>query len=533
MSAARPNILVIVADCARSDKWIGPGRRTVTPTLDRLATEGVALPTTIAETACTTPCFSSLLTGAYSFRHGVASVGGYRLVDDLPLLPEILKRHGYYSIMEATGPLLPLAGLTRGFDEYNYRVALDYLAGDWGRKLLARLRSGMPGSPWFMILHLWELHLPRQVDRPFRSDRFGRTPYERAVSSLDARLADILAAAGPDTLTIFTGDHGEKTADEKFLPGTAVPHAAALYGADRTPPLGRFGPHKLLGPMATQQLRARYQPRLEQFCQRVERRRIAHGLWTRLTDTWQLLRLSPSFRLADWRALHAESKRAEMLARTGALSEEACRGRLERVVAALGDERLFDLYLRMWAGMLRLHLLAGHIVHVYDYLVKVPLVLHWPGHLPRGFCTPRLVRQVDIATTLLELLDIPAPSGFSLDGHSFAPLIHGCDWTPQPAYLSVTGQPRDLTLRGVRTEEFKFTYGPADASVPRELYDLRSDPAEQNNLALRQPDRCAELQSLAESFVPVEGPRIRRLDDLSPREQREFEARLRELGYVE
>jgi arylsulfatase A-like enzyme len=533
VSATRPNILLIVADCARSDKWLGRNRRTITPTLDRLAAEGVSIPTTIAETACTTPCFAGLLSGAYSFRHGVAGVGGYRIVDDLPLLPEILKQHGYYTVFEATGPLLPLAGLTRGFDEYNYRVALDYLHGDWGRKLLARLRNSALQSPWFTVLHLWELHLPRQIERPFRSTRFGGTPYERAVSSLDASLAELLAAAGPNTLTIFTGDHGEKTADEQFQPGTAVPRAAELYGADCTPPLGRFGPHKLIGPMATQQLRARYQPRLEQFCQRTERRQIAHGLWTRLADTWRILRLAPSLRLADWRALHADKSRSEMLERTGALSEVACRSRLDKLVAALGDDRLFEMYLRMWAGMLRLHLLAGHVVHVYDYLVKVPLVLHWPARLPRGFNVTRMVRQVDIAATLLDLLDVPASRDFSLDGRSFAPLIHGREWSPQPAYLSVTGQPRDLTLRGVRTEQFKFTYGCADAQVPRELYDLAVDPGESTNLAAQNPDRCAELQKLADSFIPQGGPRIRRLDDLSPRDQRMIETRLRELGYVE
>src|SRR5207247_2260166 len=162
--------------------------------------------------------------------------------------------------------------------------------------------------------------LPRQVARPFRAKRFGRTPYERAVSSLDSRLAALLEAAGPNTLTVLTGDHGEKTADEQYLPGTAVYEAARLYGADRAPLLARLG--------------------------------------------------------------------------------------LERLAARIGDEALFDIYLRIWAGMLRLHLLAGHVVHVYDFLVRVPLVLHWPGGLRGGVASDRMVRQVDIAATLLDLLGI-------------------------------------------------------------------------------------------------------------------------------
>ena len=46
-----------------------------------------------------------------------------------------------------------------------------------------RLRSGAFKSPWFLVLHLWELHLPRQVLPRFRARRFGRTPYDRAVAS--------------------------------------------------------------------------------------------------------------------------------------------------------------------------------------------------------------------------------------------------------------------------------------------------------------------------------------------------------------
>ncbi|GMU83036.1 MAG: hypothetical protein AMXMBFR47_29070 [Planctomycetota bacterium] len=532
-TAGRPNILLVVADCARADKWLGGGRPSKTPNLDRLAAEGVACSTVIAETACTTPCFAAMLTGAFSFRHGIASVGGYRLVDELPTLPQVLKSHGYHTYFEATGPLLPLAGLTRGFDEYNYRIAMEYLHSDWGVKFIERLRSGGFKAPWFIVLHLWELHLPRQVLRPFRSRAFGRTPYDRAVSSLDSQLPRLREAAGANTLWLFTGDHGEKTAEESYQPGTAVTHAAALYGADRTPAMGRFGPHKLLGPVGTAQLRARFQPRLEAFSQRETPRQIGHGLWRRLSDTWQILKLAPSRRITDLLRLRSDAGRAKVVAERGVLDESAAASRLDRLIAALGEDRVFDMYLRMWAGMLRLHLLAGHVVHVYDFLTRVPLVLHWPEGLRGGLKTDRLLRQVDIGRTILDLIGVEPPPGFSPDGRTFKPLIEGAAWTPHPAYLSVTGQPRDLTLRGIRTETHRFVYGPADNAVPRELYDLRTDPGERMNIAAREPALCEELRATTEAMLPVDGPRVRRLDDLTPAQQRQIETRLRELGYVE
>lgn len=532
MNGDRPNMLLIVMDCARSDKWLGAGRRTVTPVMDRLASQGAAFTTTISETSCTPPCFAGLLTGAYSFHHGVSGVGGYRLAEDVPTLAEVLREQGYATYMEATGPLLPLAGMTRGFDEYNYRIAVEYLPGEWGQRLLERLRGGGLKTPWFLVLHLWELHLPRQILRPFRAKRFGHTPYERAVSSLDSQLAALLAAAGPNTLTVLTGDHGEKTADEEYLPGTAVYEAARLYGADRAPLLARLGPHWLIGPVATQQLRARFQPRLENFSQRHTPRPVAHGRLRRLMDTVTLLKLAPTLRPADLWKLHSAAGRAALAESTDALDVHAARRRLDRLAAQIGDEALFDMYLRIWSGMLRLHLLAGHVVHVYDFLVRVPLVLHWPGGQRGGVASDRMVRQVDIAVTLLDLLGIRPPGEFSPDGRPLRPLLDGREWSPSPAYLSVTGQPRDLTLRGVRTEQHKLTYGACDDHVPIELYDLRRDPAERTNLAAREPALVARLRSLAEDMVPPGGPRIRRLDPRPSREQVELEKRLRDLGYV-
>ena len=47
----QPNILCIVVDCARSDKWLGRDRRTVTPVIDELARNSCVFPNTITELA--------------------------------------------------------------------------------------------------------------------------------------------------------------------------------------------------------------------------------------------------------------------------------------------------------------------------------------------------------------------------------------------------------------------------------------------------------------------------------------------------
>ena len=531
MAQDRPNILLVVMDCARSDRWHGPVKTARTPVFDRLAGEGVVLPTTITETAATTPCFAGLLTGAYSFRHGVHSVGGYRAAAELPTLAECLRSAGYHTYAEVTGPLLPVAGLDRGFDEYNYRVAFDFLHTRWGEEFLARLAGGGFSEPWFILLHLWELHVVRQVLPAFDTPEFGTNTYDRALSSLDARLGRLIGAAGEGVVTILTGDHGEKTVDETYQPGTAVDRARTATAHLSTKGLGVRAAAMMIGPAAMYQLRARFQPRLEATSLLQACASLRCGRANSWGDFLRLARLAPSLGLRDLFAMRAPGMLTKVLARRGALDADRNRERVEMLVERVGEQRMFELYLRMWITQFRKQLNEGHVLHVYDFLTRVPLLMHAPRLLPARTQHNRMVRQIDIAISLLELLGVPAPGEFSPDGRSFAPLVHGHAWRAKPAFLSVSGQPPELTLRGVRTETHKLVYGPNSDDTPVELYDLAGDPRERRNTAAQEPQLCEKIRALAEGMC-AEAVTARPAD-LSDADAREMELRLRELGYVE
>jgi len=332
---------------------------------------------------------------------------------------------------------------------------------------------------------------------------------------------------------ILTGDHGEKTTDEQYRPGTAVGRARKLYEVGRSSSLGVRGAAMMIGPVAMQQLRAHFQPRLESFSQAQTPRNLHSGRLQAWVDFLRLARLAPWLRPWDFGALRSSARRLRMLEQRGVLDTDRNRRAVGRLVRRVGEEKLFDLYLRMWASQFRKQLDEGHVLHVYDFLTRVPLILHGTSGLTRGFQSERMVRQIDIAPSVLDLLEIERPEGFSPDGRSFAPLLHGKAWEAARAFQSVSAQPRDLTLRGIRTERERFTYGPIDENVPSELYDLTTDPAEQSNIASEHAARCDELRGAAESFVPSGGPRVCRAENLSTEQQRQIELRLRELGYVE
>lgn len=204
----RPNILVLLVDCMRADA-LG-GRGVPTPNLDALAARGTRFTQAIASASSTTPCVATMLTGLYSPRHGVRAIGGRPLRPDVATVPALLAEAGYHTVAEVTGPLLPENALHRGFVEYHCRPATEYMTDAWGAALLRRLQARALVAPWFLFLHLWELHSPRKVLPPFKDRRYGKNRYDRALASLDATLAPFLAALPEDTVVIVHGDHGER-----------------------------------------------------------------------------------------------------------------------------------------------------------------------------------------------------------------------------------------------------------------------------------------------------------------------------------
>src|SRR5262245_45112513 len=206
----QPNILFLLIDCLRADAIVGSDRGAQTPTLDRLVRNGVACTQAVSSASSTTPCVASLLTGTYSFVHGIRSIFGLKMSARVSSLAEAFQVHGYQTVAEVSGPLFPETGLDRGFDAYHFREGSAYLSTTWGADLRRRLRTAEFRSPWFLFLHLWELHHHRHILPEFGSHTYGRNRYERALSSLDPELATLLAVLPPGTLIIVHGDHGER-----------------------------------------------------------------------------------------------------------------------------------------------------------------------------------------------------------------------------------------------------------------------------------------------------------------------------------
>jgi tetratricopeptide (TPR) repeat protein len=164
-----------------------------------------------------------------------------------------------------------------------------------------------------------------------------------------------------------------------------------------------------------------------------------------------------------------------------------------------------------------------HAVFVYESVLRVPMIISWPGRLPAGRRVPALVRGIDLAPTLLDLAGQPPLSG--AQGETLLPLIRGAAAAAGSAYsesyfpqLYMNWAP----LRSIQDDRWKFI----DAPTP-ELYDLASDASEQTNLAAREPARTAALRRALDALTGgTPGAMTERSIDT------DTAARLAALGYV-
>ncbi len=122
---ARPNVLLISLDSVRRDLVSAYGHRSAfapdvssSPTIDRLAAEGVLFERAYSTTSWTLPAHASLLAGKPEIVHGV-ELDVMSLSADHPTLAEVLREAGYRTAGFYSGPYLdPRFGFGRGFERY-------------------------------------------------------------------------------------------------------------------------------------------------------------------------------------------------------------------------------------------------------------------------------------------------------------------------------------------------------------------------------------------------------------------------------
>ena len=173
----------------------------------------------------------------------------------------------------------------------------------------------------------------------------------------------------------------------------------------------------------------------------------------------------------------------------------------------LAEDTLFVLLADHGESMTEHRIFFDHY-GLYDQTIRVPFIAHWPGRVPAGICLPEMLQLCDVAPTLLDAADIPAPEG--MDGRSFFPRLMGED--------GPSGYDRVISLESTWQSKWSLRTGTHKLIVSREpdllgnpmreLYDLRTDPEERDNVADSRRHEADQLTDELEAWIAA---RIRTL----------------------
>jgi arylsulfatase A len=140
--------------------------------------------------------------------------------------------------------------------------------------------------------------------------------------------------------------------------------------------------------------------------------------------------------------------------------------------------------------------LRGRKASAYEGGIRIPFIASWPGHIAAGKTSDQVAAFWDMLPTLCELTQIEHPS--NIDGVSILPtlLAHGEQRQHEYLYWEF---PAYAQPQAVRAGDWKIIRNGVDqGDPPFELYNLKDDVGEKQNVAADHPDVVARLTKYAQ-----------------------------------
>lgn len=519
----RPNVLVIVADDLGFSDIGAFGGEIDTPHLDALAKEGLRL-TDFHTAATCSPTRSMLLSGVDHHIAGIGSMAeltfeeqrgkpGYEgyLNDRVVAFPALLQQAGYRTYLSGKWHL----GLTedrspkaRGFDRSFalLRGADDHYAQPWNTRI-------DPAKP----LYREDGQLTRVPDHFYSSDFFA----DKLVSYLQEGRQDKKPFFA---YLAFTAPHWPLQA-----PQDVIAKYEERYKAGYEPiRQARIDKQKAIGLLPKD-----FQP---------ARAQTLFPAWRRLTPQQQA---QEARRMATYAAMvdimdRNIGKVVAQLKASGEydntvilfISDNGAEGANmdNRDVSIPRDNRLANIgqpnsyvsYGPNWAQVsaLPFNLFKGHS---HEGGITVPTIVRWPGSKQAGRVLSTPSHVTDVAPTLLELAGVAHPERFN--GREVAPL----QGRSLVSLLSGRGEPEGRFEKGwelfgrkaYRQGDWKIVLAaPPFGQGEWQLYNLRTDRAEQVDLARQHPEKLTELKAAYAAYAHRNG--VVEVPNLAERVSRQY-----------
>jgi arylsulfatase A len=145
---------------------------------------------------------------------------------------------------------------------------------------------------------------------------------------------------------------------------------------------------------------------------------------------------------------------------------------------------------------------------------RVPFIVRWPARVKSGSVSDQTICFTDLLATLAEVCGAKLPDGAGPDSFSFLPVLEDVQPAGRPIRAPLVIQAGSVaSMMMIRSGDWKLINGlgsggfskpsvikPAPAEPAVQLYNLRADPAETRNLAAEHPDKVDEMIRLLESI---------------------------------
>lgn len=421
----QPNFVFVMTD-DQSAKALGflqhyPFLRT--PNMDRLAREGAYFANAFVTTSLCSPSRASIMTGCHAHKHGVVDNSETRDPDSgLPLFPQLLQKNGYKTAFVGKWHM-------KGTDEP--RAGFDYWLSFRGQGTYRDPNLNENGKSFQAQGYMTDIltdyavnYLQREHEQPyclFLWHKAVHAPFKPA-----PRHVDDYAGATFDEPGNFRDDFSGKPA---WL------RRGYTYGVHA----GRW-----------QQSEGKPVPD-----------RIELEQWDRPGRMDQYREYFRTLNAVD----DSLGKILETLDETGQADNT--------VVIFCSDNGFFMGEHRF--GDKRL---------MWEESIRIPLLVRYPKIIDPGSRPGQMVLNLDLAPTILDWAQIDVPK--HMDGRSMRPLFarKQPDWRDAflYEYFQESYAPGFVTAVGVRTDHAKYIHYPCVENDIDELYDLRQDPGEMENL---------------------------------------------------
>lgn len=213
----RPNVIIIGADAIRPDHLGCYGYEyNTSPSIDRLAAEGVLCENAVSQAPWTLPSFATVFTSLYPTQHGAMGVN-HKLRKSFPTLAQILRARGYATAALINGPALkPVNGINRGFDFYDTAL-LGERAADGTTSDILEWIDEVGGQPFFVFAHYFDPHRSYSPPPPYHrmfdpdysgpiGDSFDLENYAGSKTEKFEQLGELTAADWNHIISLYDGE---------------------------------------------------------------------------------------------------------------------------------------------------------------------------------------------------------------------------------------------------------------------------------------------------------------------------------------